>query len=80
LTSSIKIIQTSIASIHIAIMADVATPPGATNLDGGAASEKKKPVFEKVEKPDEKAYNEALKKAEKDHADSVAKLVSYRPI
>jgi hypothetical protein len=79
LTSEIDIIQTSIASIHIAIMADVATPPGATHLDG-AASEKKKPVLEKVEKPDEKAYNEALKKSEKDHADSVAKLVSYRPI
>jgi hypothetical protein len=80
LTSEINIIKTSIASIHIAIMADVATSPGATHLDAGAASEKKKPAFEKVEKPDEKTYNEALKKAEKDHADSVAKLVSCRPI
>jgi hypothetical protein len=58
-------------------MADVATPSGAAKLDGGAASEKKKPVFEKVEKPDDQAFQEALKKAEKEHADSQAKLVSY---
>ena len=61
-------------------MADVATASGAPIVDGGAASEKKKPVLEKVEKADEKAYHEALKKAEKEHADSVAKLVSYCPI
>lgn len=50
-------------------MADVATPSAAPVVD-----EKKK--FEKPEKPDEAAYKAALKKAEKEHADSMAKFVS----
>ncbi|CAL3969840.1 unnamed protein product [Diplocarpon coronariae] len=51
-------------------MADVASPSGAAMFDaGGATKEKKKP-----EKPDEDAYKAALKKAEKDHAESMAKL------
>ena len=54
-------------------MADLATPSGAAMFDGGAGDKKK--TVEKVEKPDEKVYNEALKKAEKEHSDSMAKLV-----
>jgi hypothetical protein len=53
-------------------MAELATPSGAAMFDaGGAKQEHKKP-----EKPDEEAYKAALKKAEKEYADSMAKLVS----
>lgn len=55
--------------IHFEAMADLATPSGAAMFD--AANVHKKP-----EKPDEEAYKASLKKAEKDHADSMAKLVS----
>lgn len=48
-------------------MADVATPSGAAMFDAGA-------VHKKPEKPDEEAYKASLKKAEKEHADSMAKL------
>jgi hypothetical protein len=54
-------------------MADVATPSGATIFDGGAQDKKK--VFEKPEKPDEEVYKANLKKAEKEHATSMEKLV-----
>jgi hypothetical protein len=54
-------------------MAEVATPSGAAMFDGGATVEKKK--LEKPEKPDEEAYKANLKKAEKEHADSMTKLV-----
>lgn len=47
-------------------MAGVVTPP--------AVDAKKEHV--KPEKPDEQAYKAALKKAEKEHADSMAKFVS----
>ncbi|EKD19766.1 uncharacterized protein L3040_001888 [Drepanopeziza brunnea f. sp. 'multigermtubi'] len=51
-------------------MAELATPSGAAMFDaGGAKKEHKKP-----EKPDEEAYKAALKKAEKEYADSMAKL------
>ena len=33
----------------------------------------------KPEKPDEEAYKASLKKAEKEHADSMAKFVSHNP-
>lgn len=54
-------------------MAEFATPSAAAVATSGAdpVVEKKKP-----EKPDEEAYNAALKKAEKEHADSMAKFVS----
>jgi len=55
-------------------MADVATPSGAAMFDAGNASEKKPTT--KPEKPDEEAYKANLKKAEKEHADVMAKLVS----
>jgi hypothetical protein len=48
-------------------MADTKTAPAADNAD-------KKLV--KPEKPSEEEYNAALKKAEKDHADSMARFVS----
>ncbi|PBP26145.1 nuclear segregation protein [Diplocarpon rosae] len=55
-------------------MADVATPSGAAMFDaGGATKENRRP-----EKPDEEAYKAALKKAEKDHADSMAKLSAIK--
>jgi hypothetical protein len=57
-----------------AIMADVATPFGTAMFDAGGASEKK-PTITKPEKPDEEAYKANLKKAEKEHADVMAKLV-----
>jgi len=53
-------------------MADVATPSGAAMFDGGAQDKKK--VVEKPEKPDEEVYKANLKKAEKEHVDSMAKL------
>ena len=49
-------------------MADVATPSGAAMFDAGN-------INKKPEKPDEEAYKASLKKAEKEHADSMAKLV-----
>ena len=49
-------------------MADVATPSGAAMFDAGT-------VNKKPEKPDEEAYKANLKKAEKEHADAMAKLV-----
>jgi hypothetical protein len=55
-------------------MADVATPSGAAMFDAGNATEKKPTT--KPEKPDEEAYKANLKKAEKEHADVMAKLVS----
>lgn len=58
-------------------MADVATPAGAAMFDGGAVADKTR--IEKPEKPDEDTYKAALKKAEKEHADSMAKLVSGSP-
>jgi len=51
-------------------MAELATPSGAEMFD--AAAKKK---LEKPEKPDEDAYKTNLKKAEKEHADSMAKYV-----
>ena len=59
----------------IAIMADLATPSGAAMFDAGGASEKKNTIT-KPEKPDEETYKANLKKAEKEHADVMAKLVS----
>jgi hypothetical protein len=56
-------------------MADVATPSGAAMFDAGGAEKKKPEKLEKPEKPDEETYKAALKKAEKDHADSMAKFV-----
>ena len=53
-------------------MADVATPSGAAMFDAGG--DKKGSV--KPEKPDEDVYKANLKKAEKEHADSMAKFVS----
>jgi hypothetical protein len=50
-------------------MADVASP--AAPVDGSAKKENVKP-----EKPDEEVYKASLKKAEKEHADSMAKFVS----
>jgi len=58
-------------------MADVATPSGATMFDGGAQDKKK--GTEKPEKPDEEVYKANLKKAEKEHADSMVKLVCAFP-
>jgi hypothetical protein len=55
-------------------MADVATPSAAAIFD--AAAEKAKPVAEKPNKPDEDAYKVTLKKAEKEHQDSMSKFVS----
>ncbi len=54
-------------------MADVATPSGAAMFDAGGPNTKEN---KKPEKPDEDAYKAALKKAEKEHADSMAKFVS----
>lgn len=54
-------------------MADVATPSGAAMLDAGGPNTKEN---KKPEKPDEEAYKASLKKAEKEHADSMAKFVS----
>jgi hypothetical protein len=54
-------------------MADVATPSGAAMFDGGAQDKKK--AFEKPEKPNEEEYKANLKKAEKEHAASMEKLV-----
>jgi hypothetical protein len=51
-------------------MADVATASGAAMFDAGA-------VHKKPEKPDEDTYKANLKKAEKEHADAMVKLVSY---
>jgi hypothetical protein len=50
-------------------MADVASPAAPVE-----ASTKKENV--KPEKPDEEAYKATLKKAEKEHAESMAKFVS----
>lgn len=59
-------------------MAELATPSSAAMFDAGSTKQNhKKP--EKPEKPDEKAYKAALQKAEKEHADSMAKLVSSLP-
>jgi hypothetical protein len=55
-------------------MADVATPSGAAMFDAGNATEKKPTT--KPEKPDEEAHKANLKKAEKEHADVMTKLVS----
>jgi hypothetical protein len=52
-------------------MADIATP--ASPVDA-----KKEHV--KPEKPDEEAYKASLKKAEKDHTESMAKFVSCIPL
>lgn len=49
-------------------MAELQTPSAAAMFDGNV--EKKKP-----EKPDEELYKVNLKKAEKEHADSMAKFV-----
>ena len=49
-------------------MAEVASP--------SAPIDAKKDLV-KPEKPDEEAYKAALKKAEKEHADSMTKFVSY---
>lgn len=49
-------------------MADVATNPPSAEVD--------KKGHSKPEKPDEDAYKSALKAAEKEHADSMAKFVS----
>lgn len=57
-------------------MADLATPSGAAMFDAGGPTEKKQPAFTKPEKPDEEVYKAAVKKAEKEHADVMAKLVS----
>lgn len=54
-------------------MADVATPSGAAKLDAGGLNTKEN---KKPEKPDEGAYKAALKKAEKEHAESMVKFVS----
>jgi hypothetical protein len=54
-------------------MAELATPPAAAPVE--ASTEKKRP-----EKPDEDIYKTSLKKAEKEHADSMAKFVSGIPI
>jgi hypothetical protein len=59
-------------SITITAMADVATASGAAILNGAD----KKKADGKPEKPDEGVYNETLKKAEKAHADAMARLVS----
>lgn len=58
-------------------MADVATSSGAPVLDGGEAEKK---TFVKPERPDEAAYKEALKKAEKAHVEAQDKFVSGTPI
>lgn len=55
-------------------MADLATPSGAAMFDGGSTAEKK--TIEKPEKPNEEAHKANLKKAEKEHADAMAKFVS----
>lgn len=53
-------------------MAELQTPAAAAIFDANAdVTEKKKP-----EKPDEAAYNEALKKARKEHEDAKKQLVS----
>jgi hypothetical protein len=44
-------------------------------FDAGGAEKKKPERLEKPEKPDEEAYKASLKKAEKDHADAMAKFV-----
>jgi hypothetical protein len=54
-------------------MADVATPSGAAMFDANNAEKKK---IEKPEKPDEAVYKASLEKAQKEHAESMAKLVS----
>ena len=56
-------------------MADVATPSGAAMFDAGSSEQQKKTTT-KPEKPDEEAYKAALKKAEKEQSDCMAKLVS----
>jgi hypothetical protein len=50
-------------------MADVASPT--TPIEAGTKKDNVKP-----EKPDEEVYKAALKKAEKEHADSMTKFVS----
>jgi hypothetical protein len=54
-------------------MADVATPSSAAIFDSSAQDKKK--VFERPEKPNEEEYKANLKKAEKEHATSMEKLV-----
>lgn len=51
-------------------MAEYATPSGAAMATVDAGIDKKKP-----EKPDEDLFNKNLKQAEKDHADTMVKLV-----
>ncbi|KAH8820132.1 nuclear segregation protein [Xylogone sp. PMI_703] len=51
-------------------MADTATAPAAAKINGKEPVEVKK----KPERPDEEAFKTALKKAEKEHADSMAKF------
>jgi hypothetical protein len=63
----------SVLQIVSTIMADVAT-------SSGAAIDAKKTVVEKPEKPDEETYKASLKKAEKEHADAMAKFVREHPI
>jgi hypothetical protein len=57
-------------------MADVTSPSGAA-IDGG---EPEKKIFVKPERPDEAAYKEALKKAEKAHTEAQDKFVSIGSI
>jgi hypothetical protein len=56
-------------------MADLATPSGAAMFSADASE--KKQHLEKPEKPDEEVYKASLKKAEKEHADSMVKFVSF---
>lgn len=58
-------------------MADVASPAGAAVFADKTEKVDKLEKLEKPEKPDEAAYKAALKKAEKDHADSMAKFVGF---
>jgi len=56
-------------------MAELATPSAATMFDGGNVATTKKDNV-KPEKPDEAVYQANLAKAEKEHKESMAKLVS----
>ena len=56
-------------------MADVAAPSVAV-ADAGVTDKKKPAAAVKPAEPDEAAYQAALKKAEKEHADSQTKFVS----
>ncbi|TVY59641.1 Uncharacterized protein LSUE1_G007753 [Lachnellula suecica] len=59
-------------------MADIATPSGAAMFDAGNSEKKEKSAPVKPEKPDEEVYKTNLKKAEKEHADTMAKLAAVR--